>query len=802
MLENEQIPKELEPENIKLMLDQKAPAMKRKKISAVSRFAAIAAACAVVSGTAVHFASNGDIMKKSSTSKNDSKIVSTKDNNNKPSPDVEEKVEQGSYMSGAKDYSEVYTLFSNGADAYKKEYYRNMNNTKRFVEYTEAESADGINGMAKNEDEAFTAPVGGKGGGGDYSTTFNQEEDVLESDIVKTDGKYIYSIQDYGKESVLHITKADEGELGEPVTINVTEDMMGLLDEKLVNKNASIYGMYLYNDMIIVVGSASGYDKNDYNKDYGWYLNYTHKTFVIAYSLDDSHKCLGIYSQDGYYNDVRISPDGYMYLISNYCSNNYITVDEDKIDTYVPSSGMIGEEKCVEAEDIYLPADGERPCRNIYYSVIGSIDLNESEKIQPAETKALLAFGNDYSGIANIYCAPDNLYAVSSRYFNTMPEDVEYGHKEENINSSYITRISIEDGEITPEASAEVEGNVHDQFSMSEYDDTFRIATTRYKNTYVYTKGEYYEYDDVYYDIDEESYAETVEETVDADEETLTSETTTAEKNEPKKVEYGYYDYVPDQSKHDNVLYVLDLDLNQIGYIDDFGKDEDIQSVTFGGDKAFVTTFRRTDPLYAIDLSDPASPAILSEYKMNGFSSYMQQWGDGELLGFGPNADDEGMTNGIKLTMFDNSDPNELKAIDTYVEEWDTIDDTYYNSSAVWERKALLIDPKKNIIAYPVEENIYNPVYKTQYRLRYRFLRFEDGKFKEIGTLYNDTNNNDDDAYYYSRDERAIYIGDYVYVISSSGITSADIDTVTAKNKVTFKEHYKPIEYAETVCYD
>jgi uncharacterized secreted protein with C-terminal beta-propeller domain len=414
----------------------------------------------------------------------------------------------------------------------------------------------------------------------------------------------------------------------------------------------------------------------------------------------------------------------------------------------------------------------------------------------------LLAFGNDYSGIANIYCAPDNLYAVSSRYFNTMPEDVEYGHKEENVNSSYITRISIEDGEITPEASAEVEGNVHDQFSMSEYDDTFRIATTRYKNTYVYTKGEYYEYDDVYYDIDEESYAETVEETVDADEETLTSETTTAEKNEPKKVEYGYYDYVPDQSKHDNVLYVLDLDLNQIGYIDDFGKDEDIQSVTFGGDKAFVTTFRRTDPLYAIDLSDPASPAILSEYKMNGFSSYMQQWGDGELLGFGPNADDEGMTNGIKLTMFDNSDPNELKAIDTYVEEWDTIDDTYYNSSAVWERKALLIDPKKNIIAYPVEENIYNPVYKTQYRLRYRFLRFEDGKFKEIGTLYNDTNNNDDDAYYYSRDERAIYIGDYVYVISSSGITSADIDTVTEKNKVTFKERYEPIEYAETVCYD
>ena len=62
MLENEQIPKELEPDNIKLMLDQKAPAMKRKKISAISRFTAIAAACAVASGTAVHFASKGAVL--------------------------------------------------------------------------------------------------------------------------------------------------------------------------------------------------------------------------------------------------------------------------------------------------------------------------------------------------------------------------------------------------------------------------------------------------------------------------------------------------------------------------------------------------------------------------------------------------------------------------------------------------------------------------------------------------------------------------------------------------------------------
>ena len=790
MLENEQIPKELEPENIKLMLDQKAPAMKRKKISAVSRFAAIAAACAVVSGTAVHFASNGDIMKKSSSSKGDSKVVSTNQNGTEPSPEANERVEQAPYMSGAKDYSEIYTMFSNGADALKKQYYKGRNDS-RYTEMTE--ESDAVSNGAKSADEAFIEPIGGKGGGGDFSTTFNQEENVLEADIVKTDGKRIYSVHNYGKNAVLHITDADNGELGNLFTVNLTEDMSDLLGDEYINKSGSVNEMYIYDDMVIVIGGIYGSKKDAYVKEYNWYLNSKNLTYVAAYSLDDSHKCLGVYCQDGYYSDVRISPEGYMYLITNHSSNNFITVEEDNIESYIPSAGMSDNIKCIAPENIYMPADNETPCRNLIYSVIGSIDLNESEKMNPVETKALAGTGSDYGYCAQIYCAPDNLYAVSSKYFNYMPEeDVEYGHRETVVNSSYITRIAIEEGEITPVASTEVEGNVNDQFSMSEYEDTFRIATTRYTNSYVYTKGEYYDYGDVYEESEyEEADEEELSETIDFDSEEFSSETTTTKENEPKIVEYGYYEYDGESSKHDNVLYVLDLDLKQIGYIDDFGINEDIQSVTFGGDKAYVTTFRRTDPLYAIDLSDPASPSILSEYKMNGFSSYMQQWGDGELLGFGPNADDEGSTNGIKLTMFDNSDPDELKAIDTYVEEWDTIDDTYYNSSAVWERKALLIDPKKNIIAYPVEETIYNSVYKTQYRLRYRFLRFEDGKFKEIGTLYNDTNNNDDDAYYYSRDERAIYIGDYVYIISDNGITSADIDTITTKDKVTFTEEYE-----------
>ena len=47
---------------------------------------------------------------------------------------------------------------------------------------------------------------------------------------------------------------------------------------------------------------------------------------------------------------------------------------------------------------------------------------------------------------------------------------------------------------------------------------------------------------------------------------------------------------------------------------------------------AYVVTYEQTDPLFAIDLSDPASPTILDEFKILGFSTYMQKWTDGKLF--------------------------------------------------------------------------------------------------------------------------------------------------------------------------
>ena len=759
MLDNNQIPKELEPENIKLMLDQKAPALKRKRITAVSRFAAIAAACAVVSGTAVHFASHRnnlineitpDVPVVSTVDETEkTEIVTGKSNENKENTEA---VSITPYLSKAKNYKEVYTIFSDSAEKFKKEFYTNYNritDEDKDLDYT-----------VKNEDEAFTTPPGGKGGGGDYSLTFNQEEDVLEADIVKTDGKRIYSINNYVGDAVLHIADADDGELSDLFTIDLCDEVKDLFGDGYIDQYTYLQDMYLYDDMALVIGNTYAMEKSSYVEEHNWYMNNKQITFVAAYSLDDSHECLGIYCQDGYYSDVRISPDGYMYLISCYSSDNYISIDgAEDIKGYIPSSGLSDDVKCIPAENIYLPEAEADPARAIGYFVIGSIDLNKSENMIPATTMAIMVGDCTFGFYDQIYCSADNIYAVAADYISMPNENVEYGHIEKRVSSSHIIRIAIDKGDMIPAATAKVDGTVKDQFSMSEYDGYFRVATTRNKSTAEFIKGEYYDY-----------YNEQGEEL-----------------ETPRRVEYGYYEYRDYIT--DNILYVLDLGLNEVGSIDDFGNDEYIRSVSFADDKVYITTFKQVDPVFAIDLSDPTSPEILSEFKMNGFSSYMQKWDDSLMIGFGMEADDEGSFTGVKLTMFDNSDPSNIKAIDSYSLTWENSYDDYYHyctSYALSERKALLIDPRKNIIAFPYMEEISYEDYSREYNEYYKFFSFEDGKFVEKGTV---CGNYDKDTYSYSgSDTRAIYIGDYVYVTSDNGIISADIETITVKDGLVFTE--------------
>lgn len=782
MLENEQVPEELEPERIKAMLDEKAPAVKRKKITAVSRFAAIAAACAVVSGTAVYVAGHGNNINKDKGSQIAAGTVSGSNDLSGTAanvsdqtaitteaaavPDVPslEPVTQAAYMSGAENYDEIYELLCESYEDYKRSGYKNYGGRyylSGMIDDEDIAYAEESNGEVKNSDPPKTSGVESST---EYSDTFNQEDGVLEADMVKTDGKTIYILNSYsyGDECNIKTVKVDNGRFVSSESIDINSK----LKELGGGKNRAYFSqLYLYNDMVLVIGTS-------YNDDYietnafsktSARLYYQPKTVVLAFSTDDDHKLIGSYAQEGCFSDVRISPDGYMYLISDYSSCNATDIiKKDDVRFFIPHTGTFNDMSPVKAADILMPEDGIEPSMQLGYSVISSLDLNTAGSMTVSATKALAG----YTG--QIYCSADNLYTAAYNYGDYLRDDeeVEYGFTVDKTSETDITRIAISGGKITPEASGKIAGVVNDQFSMSEYNGYFRIATTCDEYKMTYKKGEYYES----YSFNEEtgSYYELAE---------------------PEKVEYGYYSY--DDVKRDNRLYVLDLDLRTVGSVGGFGLDESVKSVNFNGDMAYVVTYEQTDPLFAIDLSEPTAPKILDEFKMLGYSSYMQKWDDEHLVGFGPDADEDGRVTGLKLVMFDNSDPNELKLDGFY--SINRNDDSWVSSIAQYDRKALFIQPEKNLVGFPVSIENYNNGDSKHWSIKesYMFFSYEDGKLVPRGEIANEINYGDKqyDIDYGLRSEfmRAVYIGDYIYAVAGDGIYSADMDTITVKDSISFR---------------
>lgn len=718
-LEKEPVPEELSPENVKKMLDEKAPAKKRSRIRVGTRIAAGAAACAVVGASAVCFGNQSGLLDKDRKA---SRSEMTSGLNYKKDGDKTEKV--GSYMSGASDYSEIYTLFG---ESYKRVQKSNSNTVYGEAEIMEDSAAE----SAAPADNGVSEATGASSdtGSGEFYKTYDQEQDVLEADAVKTDGERIYHINNYYEPEedglyyndvvcYLEVAAADNGTLTPSAKINLS-DIFGGYYTKYDNSSFNVDDMYLYNDMVVVIGSGYSYSDDDYSECY--------TTCAAFFTAGDDPQLIDVYSQDGAYSDVRISPDGYLYLVSNYETASYTDIeDENMIAEYIPACGVNDDINYLAAGDILLPEEGFGDSYNLSYTLIGSIDLNTSGAVTPVQTKALAGY------MGSIYCSSDNLYTA-------------YGWDDTDI-----TRFSIGAGEITPVASCTIEGVVKDQFSMSEYNGYFRVAATKdtYKKTYDYTDDDIYWWD-AFSDSSDDS---------------------------------GYYTYK--FISRENRVYVLDLDLNEVGSVKGFGEDENIKSVSFSGDMAYVVTYRQTDPLFSIDLSDPTSPVILDELELPGYSTYMQQWGDGQLLGFGV-ADDNGISNGVKLVMFDNSDPNELRQMGS-VEILGSEDETSWisvYSEAQWERKALMIAPEKNLIAVPICRNEYNYGSDSSYdrnEYYYVFFSYENGEFVQRGMIEPDTDSSDTGF------NRAIYIGDYVYVVVNNTITAADIETFTVTDSVTF----------------
>ncbi len=128
------------------------------------------------------------------------------------------------------------------------------------------------------------------------------------------------------------------------------------------------------------------------------------------------------------------------------------------------------------------------------------------------------------------------------------------------------------------------------------------------------------------------------------------------------------------------VLQEQDDRLVAVGEVDGIGKGEQLFSARLMDDIGFAVTFRQTDPFYVLDLSEPTDPRIAGELKIPGVSTYLHPVGDHMVLGIGQDATEEGFQTGLKLSLFDVSDPSDPREVSVW-----TLPDS--NSPAEWDHR-------------------------------------------------------------------------------------------------------------------
>ena len=222
-----------------------------------------------------------------------------------------------------------------------------------------------------------------------------------------------------------------------------------------------------------------------------------------------------------------------------------------------------------------------------------------------------------------------------------------------------------------------------------------------------------------------------------------------------------------DDSTSDNGVSVLAQqgeELVEVGSVRGLGKGEQIYAVRFLGDLGYVVTFRQTDPLYTLDLADPANPRMVGELKIPGYSSQLHPVGEGLLLGIGQDATLEGQTTGLQLSLFDVSDPADPQRLQQ-------VSLGQANSEAEHDHRAFLHWVATGLAVIPVQEWGDGTGMPFLGAVGYRI---GGGALTEVGrTTQEDVG---DDAYQ-AAIRRSLVVGDRLVTLSEAGVaTSALVD--------------------------
>jgi len=308
------------------------------------------------------------------------------------------------------------------------------------------------------------------------------------------------------------------------------------------------------------------------------------------------------------------------------------------------------------------------------------------------------------------------------------------------VEQTTVHRISIDAGSISYQATGTVSGHVLNQFSMDEFNGNFRIATTGYGVSQVASTG-------------------------------------------------GVTSTYVQQTN----LYVLDSGLHIIGRLEGLSPGEAFYAARFMGDRAYLVTFQRLDPLFVIGLQDPHQPTVLGQLNVTGVSDYLQPYDETHLIGFGKSStsvtwENAALFQGLKLSLFDVTDPSHPVDTSNFL-----AGDRGSDSPALTDHRSVLFDKSLKLLVIPVEITqaqpgttspwSYNPfVWQGAYVFNVTVqngIVFRGGiTHLATGQLPSWSNS----SFFVTR---ALYIGSVLYTISNNTVKMNSLSDLTELNTVS-----------------
>ncbi len=525
-------------------------------------------------------------------------------------------------------------------------------------------------------------------GSEDYGKTNQQEAEVEEADIMKNDGRYLYQV-------------VFENRTGRHA-VQIADTKDGLKETaRIEGFDHEIQQIYVWKDSLVVIESGWVSDTQEADTESGNLLDGL-KGFVdeiFSYDPGDGYRETSFSKIYVYNIEDRKNPELY----------HTFTIKGSYRDSRISDGYLYFFNACnafrprlekdyqayipeidgepLAPEKIYLPEDTETAA----YLVMASINMEQPDQF--TDTTAIVTAADKF------YVSKNNIYVTDSMY-------VDYGTKGRQSDSTRIFRFSYQDGKMKKEAEGTVKGILRDDMAMNEHKGYLRMVTT----------------------VESQNVQEIKDD--------ITGEV----------IGNDGVDF-----ETSNSLYVLDENLKTAGKIENLAKDELIYSARFMGDAGYFVTFRQTDPLFSVDLSNPREPKILGELKISGFSEYLHFYGENLLLGIGMEADEKtGATDGMKLSMFDISDPSDVKEQSKLILPYDY-------AMALYDYKSVFIDTDKNLFGFYAED------YEEDYRSEYVLFTFADGAFQEKMKI------DCSDSGIYSDRVRGTYIGERFYLLCSNG---------------------------------